>query len=117
MARKTAPQIKVSAKHVDDRKETQDAWDETEKEFAHIWQQGNISGEMLKAKGMEIVKDADGKNVMHGADVLCRKSVEVFKAEQETAAQESRQLMAKIAGSESKVTKKRNPVVVEDKED
>lgn len=105
MPRKTAPNVSVSARYVDDRKVVQDAWNNKDSEYVHIWQPGDISAEELNNRGMEIVKGADGNNVMHGADVLCRRSAEKFKAEQKAQADLSKKVMAKIAGSERKVTK------------
>lgn len=111
MARKTAPDVKVSVKFVCERKALADKYNEANPEFAHVYQAGDVSQETLTSKGMEIVKDADGIPVKHGADVLCRKSKEVFEAEMNSAAAESEKLMLKLAdGNRRKVVKFRDPV-------
>jgi len=112
MARKTAPDIKVSARYVDDRKALSDKWDETEKDFVHIWQPGDISQEKLASKGMEVVTDGNGAKVQHGPDLLCRKDRKEYEEEFRAGTRDSEEMMIRLAdGNKRKVIKFRNPVV------
>lgn len=116
--RKTAPSIKVGGGGwVDTRSQVAIGLDEQNPDFVHVWQEGDITLDELKRKGLELVEDSDGSKVHDGPDVLCRQPRKTYEAIRQAESDESEKFVMKLAGGNvRKVRKFADPVVPHKKE-
>lgn len=110
IARKPAPDVKIGAMRVDQRKAILTEWDKKEPDFVHSYQApGAVTGDAtvaweMEVKGQEVVKNGQGKVVHHMGDPVVRRRRSDWEAERKAEADRSREdVEAKVKPDNSTV--------------